>query len=72
MKNFLFAFKAFAAVLKADSYCLITTRGNAFTCTGDIKPTDFYNVVNEVWDNIEGPEDTLKKYKELLENTEHQ
>lgn len=66
MKKLLFALRAFKSILKADSYCLITTKGNTFACKGDIKPQDFHHIVNDVWDNLSGQEDTLKQYKELL------
>lgn len=70
MKKLVTALKVFHTVLKADSYCLITTRGKSFDCKGNIKPKDFYHVVNDVWDKMSGQEDTLKQFKALLEKAE--
>lgn len=68
MKRLLNAYKSFKMILKADSYCLITTNRNAYSCEGDITAKNFKVVIDDVLDNFKGQEDALNQVKEIVKN----
>jgi hypothetical protein len=58
-------------ILKAESYCLITVHGLAYNCEGDISAKNFSDIANDVLDNFNGQDETLEKFKNMVNNAEY-